>query len=52
MAKKKSVPKKKSCTKSCGKCQNKNCKKNKKEINKLTKTDYFFDLIKKAFGHE
>jgi len=50
----KTVPKKKSCTKkSCGKCP-----EEKKEIipefeiKPLTKTDYFFGLIKRAFGYE
>jgi hypothetical protein len=63
MAKKKSVPKKKSCTKkSCGKRPDKNSPdKNSPEkkqdlpefeIKRLTKSDYFFGMIKKAFGYE
>lgn len=58
MAKKKSVPKKKSCTKkSCGKCPDKNSPEKKQdlpefEIKRMTKSDYFFGMIKKAFGYE
>ena len=58
MAKKKSVPKKKSCTKkSCGKSPDKNVTEKKRslpgfEVKPLTKTDYFFGMIKKAFGYE
>jgi hypothetical protein len=58
MAKKKSVPKKKSCTKkSCGKRPDKNSPEKKQdlpefEIKRLTKSDYFFGMIKKAFGYE
>ncbi len=58
MAKKKTVPKKKSCTKkSCGKSPDKNVTEKKQslpgfEVKPLTKTDYFFGMIKKAFGYE
>jgi hypothetical protein len=58
MAKKKAVPKKKSCTKkSCGKCPDKNCTEGKEPlpefiVKPLTKTDYFFGMIKRAFGYE
>jgi hypothetical protein len=58
MAKKKSSPKKKPAPKkSCGK---KNCEVKKPEqviggefkVKPLTKADYFFGMIKKAFGYE
>jgi hypothetical protein len=54
MAKKKSVPKKKSCPKKGCK---KDCTENKNplpefEIKPLTKADYFFGMIKRAFGYE
>jgi hypothetical protein len=58
MAKKKASPKKKSCTKkSCGKCPKKDCTEKKVsipefEVKPLKKSDYFFGLIKKAFGYE
>ena len=58
MAKKKASPSKKSCSKkSGGKCSKKDCAENKQpvpqfKIEPLTKTDYFFGLIKKAFGYE
>lgn len=58
MAKKKPSPKKKSCTKkSCGKCPDKNCTEGKGplpefKVQPLTNTDYFFGMIKKAFGYE
>jgi hypothetical protein len=58
MAKKKSVPKKKSCTKkSCGKCKDKNSTEKDQslpefQVKPLTKSDYFFGMIKKAFGYE
>ena len=58
MAKKKASPKKKSCIKkSCGKCPDKNCTEGKGplpefKVNTLTKTDYFFGMIKRAFGYE
>jgi hypothetical protein len=62
MAKKKSSPKKKPATKKS--CSKKNCevkkpdevtqpiKSNEFEIKPLTKADYFFGMIKKAFGYE
>jgi len=55
MAKKKPSPKKKSCSKkSCNKkCPAKNCDKIEKVEPKIvSKTDYFFEIIKKAFGYE
>jgi hypothetical protein len=65
MAKKKSSPKKKPTTKkTCDKkCSKKNCDIKKVcgenlstdsgfEIKPLTKADYFFGMIKKAFGYE
>jgi hypothetical protein len=58
MAKKKAVPKKKSCTKkSGGKCPKKNCTEKQVDlpefiVKPLTKTDYFFGMIKRAFGYE
>ena len=57
MAKKKASPKKKSCTKKGDKCPKKNCTEKKVsvpefEVKPLTKSDYFFGLIKKAFGYE
>ena len=58
MAKKKPAPKKKSCTKkSCGKCPKEDCAEKKQslpefQIKPLSKTDYFFGMIKKAFGYE
>jgi hypothetical protein len=54
MAKKKSVPKKKSSTK---KTPKKDVTEKKEslpefEIKPLTKADYFFGMIKRAFGYE
>jgi hypothetical protein len=54
MAKKKSIPKKKSSTK---KTPKKDVTETKVplpefEIKPLTKTDYFFGMIKRAFGYE
>jgi hypothetical protein len=54
------MAKKKACKKSCAKkCSKKKCdqvpQENKDtgfEIKPLTKTDYFFGMIKKAFGYE
>ncbi len=52
MAKKKSSSKSKSCNKKCGK---KSCERSLQEIKDnqpQSKQDYFFGLIKKAFGYE
>jgi len=54
------MAKKKACKKSCGKkCSKKKCEQvpqeNKDtgfEVKPLTKQDYFFGLIKRAFGYE
>jgi hypothetical protein len=53
MAKKKPVPKKKSC----GKCPKKDCAEKEGSIPEfkvkpLTKSDYLFGIIKRAFGYE
>lgn len=54
------MAKKKACKKSCAKrCTKKKCSESLPEdktpefqIKPLTKTDYFFGLIKRAFGYE
>jgi len=52
------MAKKKACKKSCGKkCSKKPPTEKKQEIPEfqvkpLTKSDYFFGMIKKAFGYE
>ena len=54
MAKKKSVPKKKSSTKKTPKKDVAETKVplNEFEIKPLTKADYFFGMVKRAFGYE
>jgi hypothetical protein len=60
MAKKKPAPKKKSCAKKGGgKCPKKSCTEKQPpisipefEVKPLSKQDYFFGLIKRAFGYE
>lgn len=54
MAKKKSVPKKKSSTKKAPKKDVAETKDplHEFEIKPLTKADYFFGMIKRAFGYE
>jgi hypothetical protein len=60
VSKKKTTPKKKSCTKKdVDKCPKQNCTKKQTpistpefEVKPLTKQDYFFGLIKRAFGYE
>ena len=54
MAKKKSSPKKKPAPKRTTKKDNTEKKQTPQEfeVKPLTKTDYFFRLLKKVFGHE
>jgi hypothetical protein len=53
MAKKKSSPKKTPAPKkSCGKKDCEVKKPSEFELKPLTKADYFFGMIKKAFGYE